>query len=169
MKAAGDLHEEYQSGRLDMWYWRQASAALVSRLRTTDIHELFTAKSLVMQCVMIGLISVCVVFSVKLITVVLFDETMMRTLIGPGGLQEPVRLAVSFAVAIPIGVGIARIHPHSRAAAILAFSVTVPLWAFANLYVLDGKGNLDAGLPHAVALLLFISGMLTGGIHVRAH
>src|SRR6185436_6488967 len=119
-----------QNGRSDRWYWRQAVAAIVARVRTTDIHELFAAKSLFMQCVMIGLISVCVVFSVKLIMVVLFDETMMRTMIGPGGFQEIVRLSVSFAVAIPVGVAIASIHPHSRTAAILAFGVTVPLWAF---------------------------------------
>jgi len=166
---AGDLCEEYQDGRSNAWYWRQAVAAVVARLRTTDIRELFAARSFFMQCVMIGLISVCVVFSMKLITVVLFDKAVMRTMIGPNGLLELVRLFISFAVAIPVGVGIAGIHPHSRAAAILAFSVVVPLFAFVNLFVLDGKGNLDAALPHALALLLFITGMLTGGIHVRAH
>ena len=164
---SGDLHEEYQAGRTDIWYWRQALAAVGAELRSMDIHELFAAKSLFMQGVMIALISICAVFSVKLIGVVILDEEIMYTLIGPYGMRELSRLALSFAVAVPVGVMIARLHERSRGSAVVAFATTVPVWAFANVYLLDGTGNLDAMLPHAVALLLFVVGLLTGGLHVR--
>lgn len=164
---AGDLYEEYQAGRTDGWYWRQALAAVATEWRMLDIHELFAAKGLFMQGVMLALISVCAVLSVKLIGVVILDEAIMHTLIGPYGMRELSRLVLSFTVAVPVGVMIARLHERSRGSAVMAFATTVPVWAFANVYLLDGTGSLDAMLPHAVALLLFIIGMLTGAVHVH--
>src|SRR6202008_4743928 len=130
---AGDLHEEYQAGRTDAWYWRQALAAVVAEWRGMDIHELFAAKGLFMQCVMLALISICAVFSVKLIGVVILDEAIMYTLIGPYGMRELSRLVLSFAVAVPTGVMIARLHERSRGSAVVAFATAVPVWAFANV------------------------------------
>ena len=164
---AGDLLEEYQAGRSDAWYWRQTIAAVFAELRTLDIRELFAAKSPLMQCVMIALTAVCAVFSVKLIGVVILDEAMFQAAVGQYGMRELSRIALSFAIAVPVGVMIAKLHEHSRGSAVLAFATTVPVWAFANVYLLDGMGSLDAMLPHAVALLVFIAGLLTGGIHMR--
>lgn len=161
----GDLYEEYQAGRSALWYWWQVTFAMLNPLRHTDPHQLFAVQGMFMQCVMLVLTSVCAVFTVKLIGVVVFDETMSRMLFGPRVAQELIRLVLSFAVAIPIGLAIARVHVHSRYAAIVAFSIIVPVWAFVNLYVLDGHGNLDAVLPHVVALVVFITGLLSGGLY----
>jgi hypothetical protein len=139
---------------------------LVKLLRPIDVHELFSVQGMFMQVVMLGLVSVCAVFTVKFIAVVILDDTVMRMLMGPGASQEVFRLVLSFGVAVPVGVAIARVHTHSRRAAVLAFSTIVPLWAFANLYLLDGEGNLDSVLPHVVALLVFIFGLLRGAIDV---
>jgi hypothetical protein len=163
----GDLHEEYQAGRSDAWYWQQAWSAVCAQLRRTDLREVFAAKSRLMQCVMIGLISVCVVFSVKLTAVVVLDEAVLNMVIGPYGLRELTRLALSFALSLPAGLAIAKLHEHSRAGAVLAFATVVPAWAFANVYLLDGRGDLNAMLPHAVALVVFILGLLMGGMHLQ--
>lgn len=164
---AGDLHEEYQAGRSAIWYWRQVLAAIGGEpLRHFDVHDMFAAQSMFMQCVMLVLVSVCAVFTVKLIAVVVLDDAMMQRLIGPGGARELLRLVLSVGVAIPVGVAIARVHDRSRRAAVLAFSTTVPLWAFANVYLLNGNGNLDAALPHVIALLVFIAALLGGGLHI---
>jgi hypothetical protein len=50
---------------------------------------------------------------------------------------------------------------------VLAFSIVIPLWAFTSVFVLNGAGNLDAALPHVLASLVFIAGLLGGGIHVE--
>jgi hypothetical protein len=166
---AGDLHEEYLAGRSATWYWRQVLAAvLLGPTRRVEIHELFAVQNMFMQCVMLALVSVCVVFTVKFIAVVMFDESVRQMLIGPRGARELLRFILSFSVAIPIGVAIARVHARSRRAAVLAFSTTVPLWAFVNVYLLNGHGNLDSALPHVIASLVFIAGLLSGGIHVDA-
>jgi hypothetical protein len=164
---AGDLHEEYLAGRSSIWYWRQVIAAVVLvPMRRVDLLELFAVQNMFMQFVMLGLTSVCAVFTVKFIAVAIGDDTVVRMLIGPGGVRELFRLAVSFGVAVPVGVAIARVHVRCRRAALLAISTTVPLWAFANVYLLNGDGNLDSVVPHVVALLVFIAGLLSGGLHV---
>jgi hypothetical protein len=163
----GDLQEEYRAGRSRAWYWRQVMAALM--MRTThpvDLYEFVAVQGTFMQVVMLTLVSVCVVFSVKLIAVVVLDHTIFSMLIGRNGAQEIVRLALSFVVALPIGVAIARVHAQSRKATVLALSAIVPVWAFANLYVLDGRGNLDSALPHVASLLVFVVGLLRGAIDV---
>ena len=164
---AGDLEEEYRRGRSRPWYWTQvAFAVVILPVRRTDLHQLFAPQGMVMQSIMIGLISVCVVFTMKMITVVLFDDEIRRLLIGPSVLREAVRVGLSFGVALVAGAAIARLHDVSRAAATVAFSATVTAWAFANLYLLNGHGNLDSALPHVMALLVFITGLLTGGLHL---
>jgi hypothetical protein len=166
---AGDLHEEYLAGRSAVWYWRQVmSAILFGPARRIEMHELFAVQNMFMQCVMLALVSVCVVFTVKYIAVVMFEESLMRALVGPRGARELFRFVMSFSVAIPIGIAIARLHVRSRRAAVLAFSTIVPLWAFVNVFLLNGHGNLDSALPHVIASLVFIAGLLSGGIHVDA-
>jgi hypothetical protein len=166
---AGDLEEEYLAGRSAVWYWRQVgSAVLLAPTRRFDMHDLFAVQGLFMQFVMLVLVSVCAVFTVKLIAVYVGEDPVLRTVIGPRGARELFRLALSFGIAVPMGVAIARVHVQSRRAAIAAFSLAVPLWAFANVYALNGHGNLDSALPHVVALLVFVVGLLSGGIHVDA-
>jgi hypothetical protein len=168
---AGDLEEEFAAGRSRAWYWRQVLLALVLGPRPSrrfDPHDLFAVQGLFMQFVMLMLISVCAVFTVKLISVYVGSDPVLRALIGPRGVREPVRLALSFGVAIPAGVAFARLHTRSRRGAVLALSVIVPLWAFANVYVMNGHGNLDSALPHVLALLVFVIGLLSGGIHADA-
>jgi hypothetical protein len=163
----GDLDEEYQAGRSRMWYWRQTLHAL-SGLRPgrVDVIDLFAPQSLFMQFVMLTLVAVCAVVTVKLIVFVYLDAGVRQLLIGPSALRELLRLACALGLAIPIGVAIARVHTRSRGAAVLAFSVIVPAWAFANLFLLDRDGSLNAALPHVTASLVFIAGLLAGGIHV---
>jgi hypothetical protein len=164
----GDLHEEYLAGRSAAWYWRQVlRAVLVEQLHDFDPHDLFAPQSRFMQLVMVGLISVCSVFTVKLIGLVILDDAVLRMLIGPHAVRELLRVAMSFAAAVPIGIAIARLHACSRRAALVAFTLSVPLWAFTNVYVLDGYGQLEslAALPHVLAILVFISGMLSAGLH----
>jgi hypothetical protein len=164
---AGDL-EELRAGRSRLWYGRQLLLAVaVSALRRTDVYDLFAAKGMVMQSVMLALISVCAVFTVKMILLFTQNEEIVRTLIGPSVLRELFRVAASFAVAVAAGAVIAWLHDRSRTAAVVAFSTTVPLWAFANLVLLDGDGTLDAALPHVAALLVFVMGLLAGGLHTR--
>jgi hypothetical protein len=163
----GDLHEEYHAGRSRAWYWRQAlMAVFVAPLRRGDVHELFAVQGVFMQVVMLALISVCAVFTMKFMAVVMFDDAVTRMLVGPRGAREFVRVVVSFALAMPIGLAIARVHAWDRRAAVLAFSTTMALWAFVNLYLLNGVRNLDSALPHVVASLMFIVGLLAGGIHL---
>jgi hypothetical protein len=165
---AGDLEEEYRAGRSTGWYWRQVLAAIAAGpIRRFDLHELFAVQGLPMQAIMLGLVSVCAVFTVKLIGVWAIEHDVASFLLSPGGLREILRLGLSFTVAVPIGVAIARVHVSSRRAAVLAFSTIIPLWAYANLYLLNGAGNLDAALPHVAALLVFVAGLLSGGIHVE--
>ena len=166
---AGDLEEEYRGGRSAAWYWRQVAFAIFAApKRHFDMHELFAVQGLFMQFVMLVLISVCAVFTVKLIAVYVGQDPALRALIGPRGARELLRLTLSFGVAIPLGIAIARLHTQSRRIAVLAFSVTVPFWAFLNVYAFNGHGNLDSALPHVVALLVFVVGLLSGGIHVDA-
>jgi hypothetical protein len=167
---AGDLEEEYRAGRSAAWYWRQVLLAVLAGPRPPgrfDPHQLFAVQGSFMQFVMLLLISVCAVFTVKLMSVYVGEDPVLRTLIGPRGARELFRLALSLAVAIPAGVAIARLHARSRRAAVLAFSVTVPLWAVLNVYVMNGHGNLDSALPHVLSLLVFVAGLLGGGIHVE--
>ena len=162
---AGDLQEEYRGGRSGAWYWRQVLAAVASAsLRRGDLHQLFAPQSMTMQVVMLGLVSVCAVFTVRMVMLMLFDDTVRRMLIGPAGFRELLRLALSFVVAAPTGMLIARLHLRSEPAAVVAFSITVPAWAFVNLALLNGHGDLNAALPHVAALLVFIGGMLVGGL-----
>ncbi len=170
---AGDLQEEYQSGRSALWYWRQVLAALViAALRRGDWRELFAAQGLVMQWVMLGLVSVCAVFTVK-VTAWLLRHEGIDALLQPSAIREFGRVALAFAVALVVGAAIARIHIRSRGAAVLAFSTAVTAWTTANLYLLDGAGTLNALTPHVVAALVFVAGMLTGGLHgdlvIHAH
>ena len=165
---AGDLEEEYRAGRSRAWYWRQVAASVwAGPLRDFDVHELFAVQRMPMQVIMLGLVSICAVFTVKLIGVWAIEHDSARLLISPAGLRELLRLAISVAVAIPIGIAIARIHTASRRTAVLVLSVVVPLWAAANLFVLNGAGSLDAVLPHVLASLVFIAGLLSGGIYVE--
>jgi hypothetical protein len=161
----GDLQEEYRTGRSHAWYWRQVMAALTMRaLHPVNLYEFVAVQGTFMQVVMLTLVSVCAVFSVKLIAVAILDDSIFTALIGRNGAREIVRLALSFVVAVPIGVAIARVHAQSRKATVLALSTVVPVWAFANLYVLDGRGNLDSALPHVASLLVL--GLLRGAIDV---
>lgn len=163
----GDLHEEYLAGRSAAWYWRQvAVAVVVEPMRHVDPHDIFAPQSMFMQLVMIGLVSVCSVFTVKMVGLVVLDDTVLRILIGPHGVRELLRLAMSIAVAVPTGLAIARLHVRSRRAALVAFSVSVPIWAFANIYLLDGHGGLASVLPHVLAALVFVCGMLSAGLHL---
>ena len=163
----GDLQEEFRAGRSRAWYWRQTASVLATNvIRPIDLYEFVAVQGMFMQVVMLALISVCAVFSVKLIAVVVLDDAIFTALVGGNGLREIVRLVLSFVVAIPIGVAIAHVHRHSRRATVLAFSTIVPVWALANLYLLDGRGNLDSALPHVVSLLVFVVGMLRGAIDV---
>jgi hypothetical protein len=67
---AGDLLEEFQSGRSAAWYWAQVLAAVVAApLRRFDVHDLFAPQGMFMQVVMLGLVSVCAVFTVKVTAV----------------------------------------------------------------------------------------------------
>jgi hypothetical protein len=164
---AGDLDEEYRAGRSAVWYWRQVlTAVLVASLRGRDWHDLFAPQGMFMQVVMLGLVSVCVVFTVKVTAVVIFRDALMRVLSEPTLGLELVRIAVSFGISLLIGAIIARVHVRYPSAAVAAFSTSAMLWALANLYVLDGAGNLDSVLPHVVALLVFVCGLLTGGLHL---
>jgi hypothetical protein len=162
---AGDLQEEYRSGRSAAWYWRQVVAAVViAALRRGDWHELFAAQGLVMQWVMLGLVSVCAVFTVK-VTAWLLRHEGIDALLQPSALREFGRVALAFAIALVVGAAIARIHLRSRGAAVLAFSTAVTAWTTTNLYLLDGAGTLNALTPHVVAALVFVAGMLAGGLH----
>ena len=165
---AGDLEEEYRAGRSRAWYWRQVMATIaVGSLRDVSVHEMFAVQRMPMQVVMLGLVSVCAVFTVKLIGVWIVEHDVPGFLVSGGGLRELLRLALSFAIAIPLGVAIAHIHAASRRTAVLGFSIVIPLWAFTNVFVLNGAGNLDAALSHVLGSLLFITGLLAGGIHVE--
>ena len=165
---AGDLAEEYRAGRPAAWYWRQAAAAaLGAPLRRFDLHELFAVQGLPMQVVMLGLVSVVAVFTVKVTAWLLYREDVMLMLLEPGVARELLRIVLSFLAALVVGVAIARLHARSQRVGVLAFSTVITLWAFANLYLLDGARNLDAVLPHVFGLLVFISGLLTGGIHLE--
>jgi hypothetical protein len=164
---AGDLEEEFRAGRSRAWYWRQVIAAVsVGSRRGIDVHDLFAVQRMPMQVIMLGLVSVCAVFTVKLIGTYVVEHDVAAFLVSAGGLREILRLSVSFAAAIPLGIAIARIHAASRRTAVLAFSIVIPLWSAANLFLLNGAGNLDAALPHVLASLVFIAGLLSGGIHV---
>ena len=140
-------------------------ASLMASVRRGDWHNLFAAQGMVMQVVMLALISVCAVFTVK-VTVWMLLRDGMTGLLESNALRELARVALSFALANMMGVAIARLHTHSRDAAVAAFGLAMMAWAFGNLYVLNGRGNLDSVLPHVVALLAFICGLLTGGLHL---
>jgi hypothetical protein len=162
---AGDIQEEYYAGRSALWYWRQVVAAMViAVLRRGDWHELFAAQGLVMQWVMLGLVSVCAVFTVK-VTAWLLRHEGMEALLQPSALRELGRAALAFAIAIVVGAIIARVHLRSRGAAVFAFGTALTAWTTGNLYLLDGAGTLNALLPHVVAALVFIAGLLAGGLH----
>ena len=164
---AGDLEEEYRAGRSAFWYWRQVLAAVAaSVLRRTSIHDVFAPQNMPMQVIMLGLVSLCAVFTVK-VTVFMMVHDGARIVNDPGFLWEVFRLALSFMVAVAAGAGIARLHDRHRGVAVAAFSVSMALWALLNLYVLDGEGNLDSALTHVLALLVFVSGLLTGGLHLH--
>jgi hypothetical protein len=166
----GDLQEEYRAGRSAAWYWRQVLAAIAqSSLRRGDLHQLFAPQSMTMQLVMLALVSVCAVFTVKMVLLMLIDEQVRRLLIGPVGLRETLRLVASFVVAAPLGVAIARLHVRSQHAAVVAFSLAVAAWAFANVLLLNGHGDLNAALPHVAGMLVFIAGLLIGGLHDTTH
>ena len=91
------------------------------------MHELFAVQGLFMQCVMLVLISVCAVFTVKLIAVYSGEDPVLRELIGPRGVRELLRLALTVGIAIPTGVGIARVHAQSRRTAVFGAVVSVVL------------------------------------------
>ena len=164
---AGDLQEEYRSGRSTVWYWRQVIAAIASAsLQRGDLHQLFAPQSMTMLIVMLGVVSVCAVFTVKMAIFMLLDDGVRQMLIGPAGAREILRLALSFAIAVPTGAAIARLHLRSQAAAVVAFSVAVASWAFANVVLLNGHADLNAALPHVAALLVFVGGLLMGGLQL---
>ena len=163
---AGDIQEEYGAGRSAIWYWRQVlMAVVIALLRRGDWHDLFAAQGMLMQWIMLALVSVCAVFTVKVTAWMLFHEGIVG-LLEPSALRELVRVGLAFTTAVVAGVAIARLHTHSRGAAVLAFSTAVTLWASGNLYLLDGEGNLDSALSHVLASLVFVCGLLVGGLHV---
>ena len=84
---------------------------------------------------------------------------------SPTILRELGRAALAFAIAIVVGAIIARVHLRSRGAAVFAFGTALTAWTTGNLYLLDGAGTLNALLPHVVAALVFIAGLLAGGLH----
>jgi hypothetical protein len=164
---AGDLQEEYEAGRSRLWYWREAViAAAVGQMRTHAVHDLLTPQSLFMQFVMLALVGLCATFSVKLIAMVVLDGTAWRVLFGADAGRALAQLLLSLAVAIPVGVVVARVHLRTRLGAVLALSAIVPFWAFLNMWLFDGGRNLDAALPHAVVVVVFICGVLRGAIDV---
>jgi hypothetical protein len=162
---AGDLQEEYRRGRSAAWYWRQVVAAMaIAAFRRGDWHELFAAQGMVMQWVMLGLGSVCAVFTVK-VTAWLLRHEGIDALLQPSALREFGRASLAFAVALVIGAFIARLHVRSRSAAVIAFSSALTAWTTGNLYLLGGASTLNGLLPHVFAALVFIAGMLAGGVH----
>jgi hypothetical protein len=162
---AGDIQEEYRAGRSVVWYWRQTlMAVVIALLRRGDWHDVFAAQGMLMQCVMLGLVSVCAVFTVKVTAWIVLRDGMAG-LLEPSALRELIRVGLAFTIAIVIGMMIARLHERSRSAAIVAFSTAVTVWASGNLYLLDGHGSLDSVLPQVMAALVFICGLLTGGLH----
>jgi hypothetical protein len=164
---AGDLEEEFRAGRSALWYWWQVIAAVGSgSARRTSMHDLFAPQNMPMQVIMLGLISVCAVFTVK-VTMFMMVHDGARIVNDPGFLWEVFRLALSFVVAAAAGAGIARLHDGHRDAAVLAFGASLACWAVLNLYVLDGEGNLDAAVTHVLALLVFVAGLLVGGLHLH--
>ena len=161
----GDLQEEYRAGQSAAWYWRQVLAAIVTTsLRRGDLHQLFAPQSMTMQVIMLALVSVCSVFTVKMALLMMADEDVRRLLIGPASLRELLRLVASFVVAVPLGAAIARLHLRSQPAAVVAFSLAVAGWALANVLLLNGHGDLNAALPHVAGMLVFIAGLLMGGL-----
>jgi hypothetical protein len=164
---AGDLEEEFRAGRSALWYWRQVLAAVAAaQRRRTSIHDVFAPQNMPMQVIMLGLISVCAVFTVK-VTVFMMIHDGARIVNDPGFVWEVFRLALSFVVATGAGAAIARLHDRHRDAAVLAFAASMALWSLVNLYVLDGEGNLDSAVTHVLALLVFVSGLLAGGLHLQ--
>lgn len=139
---------------------------LLALVRRPDWHNLFAAQGMLMQAVMLGLISVCAVFTVKVAVWMVFRGAMTG-LLESSALWELCRIGLSFALANMIGIAISRLHTRSRDAAVLAFSAALMLWTFGSLYVLNGRGNLDSAVAHVVALLVFICGLLTGGLHMN--
>ena len=110
------------------------AALSAAPLRRFDLHDLFAPQGMCMQVVMLGLVSVCAVFTVKVTAVWVFHGEVIQRLAEPSVIWEFVRLGLSFGVAIIVGAAIARVHVRSRTAAVLSFSTTVPLWAFVNLF-----------------------------------
>ena len=164
---AGDLEEEYRAGRSALWYWWQVAVAIGSAsMRRTSMHDVFAPQNMPMQVIMLGLISLCAVFTVK-VTVFMMVHDGARIVNDPGFLWEVFRLALSFVVAVAAGAGIARLHDRHRDAAVAAFSASMACWALVNLYVLDGEGNLDSAVTHVLALLVFVTGLLAGGLHLH--
>jgi hypothetical protein len=166
---AGDLHEEYRAGRSSLWYWRQAlTAVAIARTRGLSMHDVFAPQNMPMQVIMLGLVSVCAVFTVKVTLWMATHEEFRRTVADPAFAWVVLRLAVSFAVATLVGGAIARLHEDHRGLAAAAFAISTAVWSLVNLLLLNGHGNLDASWTHVLALLVFVCGLLTGGVHLHA-
>ena len=166
---AGDLAEEFAAGRSASWYWRQVGSAIAGGwLHNFDLHELFAVQGAVMRFVMLGLLSFCVVTTGQVLHDVIVEYGFTRTMqfILDSAAWEAGRLGLSFCAAIAAGWCIAQFHARHRTMAVLAFSGSVMSWTLVNLYVVVTQSGVDPILSHLLATVVFLSGLLVGGIHL---
>ena len=166
---AGDLAEEYAAGRSAAWYWRQVMFAVAGGwARNFDFHEMFNAQGAVMRFVMLGLLGFCVVTTGQVLHNVIVEYGFTRTMlfILDSGAWEAGRLALSFCAALAAGWCIAQFHARHRTMAVLAFSGSVMSWTLVNLFVVATQTGADPILSHLLATVVFLSGLLVGGIHL---
>ena len=166
----GDLIEELHRGRSRLWLWRQVAAAIVLRPTPHRAANRPSTEMLVLGAVVLILLSFEAVFVVNVVSRLMFGPPppnvsgyayLMRY-----GLPEPASIEwpaigwfvvplVGFALAMPLGSIVARLH-RSHYELSLGF-VVASVMACAVL-------TLQA--PFAIeflTMLMFVSGLLLGG------
>jgi hypothetical protein len=163
----GDLVESSRD-RSRAWLWRQVLLAILARaLFQVRTHPRMTAEALLVSFAMLALLGFHAVVAASLINhLLVLNDTTWVAVTGQYGQWQGPATAVAFVIAIFIGRTIGRFHREHRIAAVLAFSASATVGAFANLYFFVPNVLLQPFVPSATLqtaiAMVFVAGLFVG-------
>jgi uncharacterized protein (TIGR03435 family) len=150
------------------WFWRQTVAAVVwSAITRLDADKRTAAESVVRGTALLAVLGFHAVVAASLVNhVLVLNNASWMSATGEYQRWQAYSTVPSFATALLIGRVVGRFHREHRIAAILAFSVSVTVAAFINLYLfvpnLTVQPFVTDVVPQTVVAMVFIAGLLIG-------
>jgi hypothetical protein len=162
----GDLIEEYESGRSQLWLWWQVLGAVVYQRHEIEAPAFARVQIMIVGAALVALMCFEAVFATNVIYRVMFGAPMEDisgsayrfSRAAPDGFSFAAPVGsfllslVGLVVAIPFGWIVGRFHRQHHQLSMAAFAIGTHLWAVVNL-----------GLPFGVQLVsmvLFVVGSL---------